>query len=241
MWSLSLLVKAAMSHHVSLKGVGLKIGSQSILENINLQISPQRILTVIGPNGAGKTSLVRIILGLQKATIGRVEFKPGLRFGYTPQKVRLDPLFPCTMGRFLEQTFPVSLKQKKDVCARVGLRVTLLEHPVAMCSGGELQRLLLAKALLGDPELLVLDEPVQGVDVLGQSALYSLITQIREEYGCAIVLVSHDLHVVMASTDEVLCINHHICCHGSPQQVSRDPAFLDLFGWYQHHHHHRHD
>ncbi len=220
---------------------------KTILNNINLRIEAGKILTLIGPNGAGKTTLTRILLGLSQPDSGRVERAPGLRIGYMPQKFAIDPHLPLTVLRFLKLARKARFTIA-EVSSELGIE-RLLDQPVQSVSGGELQRVLLARALLARPELLVLDEPVQGVDVAGQTRLYRLIVSLRDRLGCGVLMVSHDLHLVMASTDTVVCLNQHVCCHGHPDSVSTDPAFLELFGQpqdsalavYTHHHDHDHD
>lgn len=222
--------------------IGLKIQGQTILRDIRFDLAPGQIITLIGPNGAGKTTLVRIMLGLQKPDTGLVRRAPGLRIGYMPQKLHIDPTLPLSVAGFLALADPDPDKGARAL-DKTGI-LHLRKQSVYGLSGGETQRLLLARALLRQPGLLVLDEPVQGVDVNGQEALYQLITRIRDETGCGILMVSHDLHLVMAGTDEVLCLNGHICCHGSPASVSADPAYRELFGVrtapYTHHHDHNH-
>ncbi len=227
----------------------MQFRGQEVLTGINLHVSPREIVTLIGPNGAGKTTLVRIILGLQQLSSGQRVVKKGLRIGYMPQKLHIDDTMPLTVNRFLRLT-GCRLTAVNDALGRTGV-ARVLHSPLQSLSGGELQRVLLARALLHKPHLLVLDEPVQGVDVTGQKELYQLITDIRDESkeqeNCAVLMVSHDLHVVMASTDKVVCINRHVCCYGHPQQVRQDPAYLQLFGResdelavYTHHHDHQH-
>jgi zinc transport system ATP-binding protein len=220
---------------------------RQVLQNINLSIEPKEIVSLIGPNGAGKTTLVRSLLGLQKATRGEVVRSEKLRIGYMPQRVHIDRSMPLDVLRFLQ------LVERRADIAMAALMETgaadIAKSPLGRLSGGELQRVLLARALLRDPHLLVLDEPAQGVDVSGQEALYELIGTIRDQHGCGVLLVSHDLHLVMARTDSVICLNQHVCCHGHPEQVSTDPAYLSLFGEnnqgalavYTHHHDHDHD
>ncbi len=227
---------------IRLRGVSKHFDGQDVLQGIDLEIDAGRILTLIGPSGCGKTTLVRIALGLLAPDAGAVERKPGLRIGYMPQKLAIDPTLPLTVGRFLRLTERDG-ERCRAALAETGIPA-LWERPVRALSGGETQRLLLARALLHRPDVLVLDEPVQGVDVAGQEALYQLIGELRQRLGCGILLVSHDLHLVMAATDEVVCLNHHICCHGTPQQVTRNPAFVALFGdrtaLYAHDHDHSH-
>lgn len=227
--------------------LGVSLQGQTVLQDISFEIAPGEIITVIGPNGAGKTTLIRAVLGLQRPDTGTLERRDGLRIGYMPQKLFIDPTMPLTVGRFLTLTRRKPNKLD-DVLDLTGIR-PLLDKPVQGISGGELQRVLLARTLLQKPDLLVLDEPAQGVDVNGQVALYRLINTLRDHLGCAVLMVSHDLHLVMAATDRVLCLNQHICCSGLPEQVSNDPAYQALFGKtaaetlavYHHHHDHHHD
>jgi zinc transport system ATP-binding protein len=220
---------------------------KTILQDVSLALAPGEILTLIGPNGAGKTTLTRLLLGLIKPDSGKIERSTELRIGYMPQKFVIDPHLPLTVQRFL-QLARIQRLNIDEVAAELEI-ADLLQRPVNMVSGGELQRVLLARALLAKPNLLVLDEPVQGVDVAGQTRLYQLIVDLRDRLGCGVIMVSHDLHLVMASTDTVVCLNHHVCCHGHPDTVASDPAFLELFGQpqdsalaiYTHHHDHEHD
>lgn len=225
------------------RGVGLDLSGQTILDNVSFTLDAGRITTLIGPNGGGKTTLVRIMLGLLRPGRGEVRRAAGLRIGYMPQKLSIDPTLPLSVGAFLKLA-DSDKRNHRQVLERTGV-AHLYEKPVYGLSGGETQRVLLARALLRRPNLLVLDEPVQGVDVNGQEALYQLIARIRDETGCGILMVSHDLHMVMAATDEVICLNHHVCCYGSPEFVSTEPAYEELFGrrtaLYTHHHDHRHD
>ena len=213
-----------------------------MLRDISLELEPAEIVTIIGPNGAGKTTLLRLLLGLTKPSSGRVERQPGLRLGYMPQRLQIDATMPMTVGRFLQLGIDgVKVSEALDRVAAPHLASSRL----ADLSGGEMQRVLLARAAARKPQLLVLDEPTQGVDLGGQSEVYQLIAQLRDELKCGVLLVSHDLHLVMAATDRVLCLNQHICCHGHPEQVSKDPAYLEMFGdklaLYTHHHNHHHD
>jgi zinc transport system ATP-binding protein len=222
-------------------------GQRTLVERADLTVHAGEIVTLIGPNGAGKTTLVRALLGLIRFTSGELIQQPGLRIGYMPQKLHIDPSLPLTVKRFLALggSHSAALTQ---ALGRTGA-AHLLEQPLQSLSGGETQRVLLARALLREPQLLVLDEPVQGVDVAGQAALYALINELRHELHCGVLLISHDLHLVMANTDIVVCLNGHVCCHGHPSQVTADPAYLELFGHraeaqialYTHHHDHAHD
>jgi zinc transport system ATP-binding protein len=210
-------------------GVTVRIGGRTILDRIELILHAGEIVTVIGPNGAGKTTLLRVALGLIQPTEGTVRNRTGLRIGYMPQRLLVDGTFPLSVRRFLSLAAPVKGHELQETLSETGAHA-LVDHPLSGLSGGELQRVLLARALLRRPDLLVLDEPAQGLDVHGQMEFFHLIGEIRKKRGCAILLVSHDLHLVMASTDRVVCLNRHICCTGTPAVVSRDPAFLKLFG-----------
>ncbi|MEX0619009.1 MAG: zinc ABC transporter ATP-binding protein ZnuC [Pseudohongiellaceae bacterium] len=233
------------------RDISISFDGRPVLQHVDLEVNRGRIVTLIGPNGAGKTTLVRIVLGLLHPDSGHIDHAPGLTIGYMPQKLAIDPTLPITVDRFLRLTGSrVEQPAQKIDSLLAELRVShLRNHPLNAVSGGELQRILLARALLREPRLLVLDEPAQGVDVTGQAELYQLISNISEQQGCGILMISHDLHLVMSSTDEVVCLNQHICCQGKPDQVSNDPAYLDLFGdkaaksiaVYTHNHNHHHD
>lgn len=233
---------------LSASAVCKSFGERRVLENIDLQISQGQILTLIGPNGAGKTTLVRIVLGLMQADSGTIQRQNNLRIGYMPQKIAIDLTLPLTVERFLRLSGNHDLQAMDAVLDELKI-LHLRREQIASVSGGELQRVLLARALLRKPQLLVLDEPAQGVDLAGQAELYQLISNISEQQNCGVLMISHDLHLVMSATDEVICLNHHVCCHGKPEQVSSDPAYLDLFGAsaspnlavYTHHHNHEHD
>jgi len=224
-----------------------KFHGNTVLDNVSLSVSKGEIVTLIGPNGSGKSTLMRIALGLEKPDQGRVQRQPKLRIGYMPQKVNVEATMPLTVKRFLElrpKTRLDGIKRRLDE-VRGG---HLLDKPFRTLSGGEMQRVLLARAILGDPDFLVLDEPVQGVDIVGQEELYELIGNIRDRHQCGVLMVSHDLHLVMAQTDHVLCLNKHVCCHGAPDKIIEHPDYLSLFGAssqniavYSHHHDHHHD
>lgn len=237
-----------MTPLVTLENISVTFSQRPVLAGISLSLEPGKILTLLGPNGAGKSTLVRTVLGLLTPDSGRVHRAPGLRIGYVPQKLHIDPTLPITVERFMRLTQGSQRQAILPALKRVQAG-HLLQAPLQKLSGGETQRVLLARALLNQPQLLVLDEPTQGVDVNGQVALYDLIDQLRRELNCAVLMVSHDLHLVMAKTDEVLCLNHHICCSGTPEAVSQHPEFIAMFGprgaqqlaIYRHHHNHRHD
>lgn len=233
---------------IQAQAVGVVRNGRHLLKNADLILEEGKIVTLIGPNGAGKTTLVRSVLGLIPINEGKIERRPDLRIGYMPQKLHIEASLPLSVERFLT----LGGKPRTDLLETMQLTgiEKLAKMPMQLLSGGETQRVLLARALLRDPQLLVLDEPVQGVDISGQSALYALINDIRKIRNCGVLLVSHDLHLVMATTDTVICLNQHVCCHGHPEQVTNDPAYLALFGeqgkqaqvaLYTHHHDHQHD
>jgi len=227
--------------------IAYRVGKRQILQDISFQLEAGQITTIIGPNGAGKSSLVSIVIGLSSHFDGEIIREPGLRMGYLPQHSRVNPLIPISVRRLMSLTRKVSEQE-----LLLALRKTGVEHLVGQqvkeLSGGETQRVMLARTLLGKPDLLVLDEPTAGVDVTGEIQMYDLISQIRDEIGCAILMVSHDLHLVMSKTDQVLCLNQHLCCSGKPESVSQHPEYLALFGdhsesiaVYAHNHDHVHD
>ena len=224
-------------------------GGNPVVDNISLSVKFGEIVTLVGPNGAGKSTLISALLQLIKCDSGQVERKPGLVIGYVPQQLEIDPTLPLDVRRFLFLGARNILPNLETILKEVGFS-TSLDTPVQGLSGGELRRVLLARALLREPELLVLDEPTAGIDFAGQGELYELIRTIRDRRKCGILLVSHNLHLVMAATDHVICLNNHICCEGKPDTVSRNPAYLEMFGsetvesalaFYTHHHDHRHD
>ena len=232
---------------ISATGISLHIGGRAILDRVDVAVNRGDIVTLIGPNGSGKTSLVRLLLGLLKPDSGQLARARGLRIGYMPQKLHIDPVLPINVRRFITLAGPATRDQLNHIVDRVDIS-GLLDKPIQNVSGGEFQRVLLARALLRRPDLLVLDEPAQGVDINGQQELYKLIAGIRDEYQCGVLMVSHDLHLVMEATDQVLCLNTHICCTGRPEAVSKHPEYLKLFGSsldglavYTHHHDHTHD
>lgn len=222
-------------------------GQRTLLNDISLTIHAGEIVTLIGPNGAGKTTLVRALLGLLSIAAGEIQRAPHLRIGYVPQRITPNPTLPMSVSRFLRLT-GATTAQIHQALTDTGVS-DLLQQSLHTVSGGELQRVLLARALLRQPQWLVLDEPAQGVDISGQAELYRLIAQLRDRYQCGVLLVSHDLHLVMAATDTVICLNQHVCCHGHPEHVSQHPEYLQLFGKriaddiavYTHHHDHNHD
>ena len=230
------------------EGVSVAYGqAQPVLRGIDFAIRPGEIVTVVGPNGSGKSTFLRAVLGMIAPTRGRVWRAPGLQVGYVPQKLHLDPNLPLTVARFLRLLKPLQEREVAALLERVGVP-GLGGQAMGTLSGGQFQRVLLAQALAGQPRILVLDEPTQGLDQPGIAAFYRLIEDVRHSLGCAVLSVSHDLHVVMSASDRVICLNGHICCEGTPHVVSNAPEYRALFGLgtqgalalYQHHHDHDH-
>lgn len=233
------------AENLSIKGdVGWRV------KNVNLEISKGEIVTMIGPNGSGKSTVAKALLRIISPDEGQVIHHKKLKIGYVPQSLQVTRAVPMTLKRFLQLTTSHSAKDIDDVMALVGLTAPLTQS-VSDLSGGQFQRALIARALLLKPDLMILDEPVQGVDFKGEVALYELITQIRDKIQCGMLLISHDLHIVMSQTDRVICMNGHICCEGSPSAVIADASYLTLFGpkaseflalyQHDHDHHHHHD
>lgn len=232
-----------MTQLMALNNISVKINQQKILYDVSLTINLSQIITILGPNGAGKSTLVKVILGLISPTTGTIERASDLTIGYVPQSINLNPTLPITVNRFMQLNKQLSYDDIIQTLSLVKAQY-LIDRSMHQLSGGELQRVLLAQALAKRPKLLILDEPTQGVDVNGQVLLYDLIIDAKTKFSCGVVMVSHDLHLVMAKTDEVICLNHHICCSGTPASVSNDPEFVSLFGphgasqiaLYKHHH-----
>jgi len=226
----------------------MSFGRRQVLSHITLSVQPAEIVALIGPNGSGKSTLARILLGILRPDAGSVMRRPDLRIGYVPQRLSVDGVLPLPVRRLLGLTNKVSVEAMQRTLDEVGAS-GLMDAAVHDLSGGELQRVLIARALLRNPDLLVLDEPTASVDFNGQIALFELISRIRDERGCGVLTISHDLHLVMAATDRVICLNGHVCCEGRPETVSRDPAYMQLFGpraaetlaVYTHDHDHEHD
>ena len=228
--------------------VSFSQGKRLILDRISFELRRAQITTIIGPNGAGKSTLTNIVNGLINNYSGAIERSPELRIGYLPQKVYVNTLMPLSVERLLRLTRSSSDAEIEHALAQTEVGY-LRQRQVHSLSEGELKRVLLARTTLGDPDLIVLDEPTAGVDVSGEIRMYELIGELRDQLQCAVLLVSHDLHLVMSQTDQVLCLNQHLCCSGLPESVSQHPEYLALFGQqvsdsiaiYSHHHDHVHD
>ena len=228
------------------RDINVRHGRSVVLDGVDIAVRRSEIVTLIGPNGSGKTTLVRALLGLERLEKGEVLRNKNLRMGYTPQTLAVDRTLPLDVRRFLEMTGVTDTATLQSMLEEVNAQ-NVWRQEIGLLSGGELKRVLLARALLRKPDFLALDEPMANVDVHGQIEYYDLIHRIRDTRECGILLVSHDLHMVMSATDRVVCLNGHVCCSGLPGDVSQDPAYLELFGEaaasvavYSHHHDHHH-
>lgn len=233
---------------VSTREMTVRRGGRTILRHVDLDIFSQEIVTIIGPNGAGKSTLLDAVLGLIPLSSGTINRKSGITIGYVPQRLNVQESLPLSVEAFINLSPHGSNHPPKfkHLLEDLGCHI-LLNRPVSSLSGGETQRVLLARALIRSPDLLVLDEPAQGMDVVGEKALHHFLESLRQDRAMGLLLVSHDLHFVMATTDRVICLNHHVCCSGTPTSVCSDPEFLALFGeqvkgfgLYQHNHDHQH-
>lgn len=232
---------------VKAEGIGVYKSGRWLIRNISLEVTKQEIIALIGPNGSGKSTTIKAVLGILKIDEGQISSSPGLTVGYVPQQLKIDETLPLTVRRLMTLTSRQSPRDISDALDMVGIR-HLIDEQATQLSGGEFQRVMIARALIRRPDLLVLDEPVQGVDFAGEIALYELVRKIRDLYGCGIILISHDLHMVMAETDKVICLNGHVCCSGTPQLVAENPEYRRLFGpraadalaIYRHDHDHTH-
>ncbi len=230
------------------RGLSLSRDGRDLLIDVDLDLSAGEVVTLIGPNGAGKTTLVKILLGLEAIDRGEIHRRDGLKIGYVPQRFDLDAALPMTVERFLSLGTEAKSARIHDALTTVGAG-HVAKQQMPRLSGGELQRVVLARALLREPQILVLDEPVSGIDHVGAAELYQLIGKLRDTRDLGVLLVSHDLHVVMASSDRVVCLNHHVCCSGKPTAVAQHAEYARLFGpeaakvfaIYEHHHDHKHD
>ncbi|QPM92478.1 ATP-binding cassette domain-containing protein [Pseudooceanicola algae] len=233
---------------VTVEDISVGYGADTVLAHVSLAIEPGEIVTIVGPNGSGKTTLLRSLIGAVRPSSGRIIRKGGLRIGYVPQKLHIDPTLPITVERFLRLPGGIPRSACSGVLARAGVP-GLSRRQMSGLSGGQMQRVLLARALINDPEILLLDEATQGLDQPGSAAFYRQIEEVRRDTGCAVVMISHELHVVMSASDRVICLNGHVCCEGTPDIVSAAPEYRALFGTgtggalalYRHDHDHNHD
>ena len=233
---------------IKISNLEVKYGSKFVLKNMNLSLKAGEIVTIVGPNGSGKTTLFKAIIGTVSVSKGAIEVKPNLRIGYVPQELKIDQTLPITVERFLKLS-NINFEKSLDKTELILGSKDLLDVQINSLSGGEMQRVLLARALINDPQVLLLDEATRGLDQPGVAAFYRKIENIRKSTNCAILMISHDLHVVMSSSDRVICVNGHICCQGTPEIVATSPEYQALFGGdvdgtfalYRHHHDHKHD
>ena len=233
---------------ISAHNISLSHHGKPVLDNVSFELKQGEFITLIGPNGAGKSSLIKVLLGLIKADSGDIKRSNNIRLGYTPQTFSPNPFIPISVIGFLNLNQKVESCFMHETALLTGIE-GLLNSPLKSLSGGELQRVLLARALLNKPNILILDEPAQNLDVNGQMHLYKLIQDIHQQQGCAVLMVSHDLHRVMKESTQVLCLYRHICCMGQPETIIKDSQFNDLFAdqmdelmaTYEHHHNHCHE
>lgn len=231
---------------IAMHGVSVDLGGHRVLSGIDMSVQRGQIVTVVGPNGSGKTTLMRAIIGTLSPSEGRIVRAPGLRLSYVPQRLAIDPSMPMTVSRFMNLPRRRAAADIAAALTDAGMAGSA-PQPLTSLSGGQLQRVLLARALLNDPDLLILDEGTAGLDQPGVAAFYARIERVRAQTGCAVLMVSHDLQIVMRASDHVICLNGHICCEGTPETVSSSPVYRGLFGAqgtlaiYRHHHSHSHD
>ncbi len=227
--------------------LNVQYGKDVVLQNMDLSLNAGEIVTIVGPNGSGKTTLFKAIIGAVAVKSGSIEKNPRLRIGYVPQQINIDQSLPLTVERFLSLTGVKGSKSFIKALENLGTK-NLLGTQMSKLSGGELQRVLLSRALMNEPNLLLLDEATRGLDQAGAASFYRKIENIRNDIGCAVLMISHDLHVVMGASDRVICLNGHICCQGAPDLVASSPEYHALFGsnldgtlaLYKHKHDHQH-
>ena len=233
---------------VQVEDLSVRYGASTVLSKVSLRVEPGEIVTIVGPNGSGKTSLLRAIIGAVKPVKGRVTQGSGVKIGYVPQKLHIDETLPITVARFLKLPGGVTTAEINQALAQAGVP-DLTKAQLSQLSGGQFQRVLLARALIGTPDLLLLDEATQGLDQRGSASFYQQIEKVRQDTGCAVLMISHELHVVMSASDRVICLNGHVCCEGTPAVVASAPEYRALFGTgtggalalYRHEHDHGHD
>ena len=232
---------------IDISKLEVKYGSKKVLQNINLSLNANEIVTIVGPNGSGKTTLFKAIIGSVPLSKGKISIKPNLRIGYVPQQLKEDQTLPITVERFLK----LATRNNNDIEKMIAFfgSENIFREQINSLSGGQMQRVLLARALVNKPEILLLDEATRGLDQPGIAAFYRKIENISKETNCAVLMISHDLHVVMRASDRVICVNGHICCQGTPENVATSPEYQTLFGsnidgsfaLYRHKHDHNHD
>ena len=233
---------------ITLNNISLSHNGKNVLDDVSFKLHEGEFITLIGPNGAGKSSLIKVLLGVIKQDYGDITYTDNIRLGYTPQTFSANPFIPISVKDFLTLNQKLDSEFMLKTFELTGIK-DLLKSPLKNLSGGELQKVLLTRALLNRPNVLILDEPAQNLDVDGQMQLYKLIQDIHQQQNCAVLMVSHDLHRVMKESTQVLCLYHHICCEGLPESILKDEKFNDLFAdqindlmaTYEHHHNHHHE
>ena len=233
---------------IQVEDLSVRYGARTALSRVSLRVEPSEIVTIVGPNGSGKTSLLRAIIGAIKPFQGRVVQASSLKIGYVPQKLHIDETLPITVSRFLKLPGGVTAADIDYALTQAGVP-KLTKAQLSQLSGGQFQRVLLARALIAKPDLLLLDEATQGLDQRGSASFYQQIETVRQTTGCAVLMISHELHVVMSASDRVICLNGHVCCEGTPGVVASAPEYRALFGTgtggalalYRHEHDHGHD
>lgn len=233
---------------VEVENLSIRYGATTVLSHVSMRIEAGEIVTIVGPNGSGKTSLLRAIIGAVKPSHGSIVQKSGVKIGYIPQRLHIDETLPITVSRFLKLPGGVGAPDIEQALRQAGVP-DLAKAQLSKLSGGQFQRVLLARALIGKPDLLLLDEATQGLDQRGSASFYQQIEAVRRETGCAVLMISHELHVVMSASDRVICLNGHVCCQGTPAVVASAPEYRALFGTgtggalalYRHDHDHNHD
>ena len=232
---------------IEITNLKVRYGSKIVLQDMNLSVADGEIVTIVGPNGSGKTTLFKAIIGTAPISTGKVKLSSNLKIGYVPQQLIIDQSLPITVERFLKVAQKTTANALEKALNLVGVE-DILKFQMSNLSGGELQRVLLARALIGEPDVLLLDEATRGLDQPGVATFYRKVDDIRKNTDCTILMISHDLHVVMGASDKVICLNGHICCEGAPDSVASSPEYKALFGsdvdgtfaLYRHHHDHSH-
>ncbi|MGX6960386.1 MAG: ATP-binding cassette domain-containing protein [Rickettsia endosymbiont of Pentastiridius leporinus] len=228
---------------IEFRNVSKKFGSKLPINNVSFSVKKNNVTTLIGPNGAGKTTVVRLMLGLEKPSSGEIIIDPKLKISYVPQKFDLSLDLPITVKKFLDLLIPNNFNYDvKEIHSFIDLE-NLKDQEVSKLSGGQFQKIILASSLLSKPDLIILDEPLQSLDVTSQQEFYHLINLIRKKLDITVFMISHDLFTVIKNSDQVICLNGHICCTGMPNAITPNSDFsnaLSSLGFYIHHHDHKH-
>ena len=231
---------------INAQNISFERNGKNILDNVSIAINQNDFVTIVGPNGAGKSTLIKILMGIVNADKGEITEKEGLKIGYVPQKFVAESTLPISVKEFLLLNNKADKEKVSTVMSEV--EIDYPRRLLHQLSGGEMQKVLLARAILNNPDLLILDEPAQNLDIGNQLKFYKLLEKVYRDKKCSILMISHDLHMVMATSKQVICLFHHVCCSGTPQVVTKDPEFIKIFGndmsnmmaYYQHHHSHTH-